>query len=112
IIGTLARPCDSLFHTVGSGTSNYRSRMMMATQDKPGSGCPFAGKTLEIHGNESRLDPAIRYDPFTFYRALREQKPVYYDAKMDVYLVTRYDDVMTVLRDPYTFSLEHGYQDR
>jgi len=87
----------------------------MAIQDNPGktnSGCPFSGKALEIHGDESRLDPAIRNDPFAFYRALREQKPVYYDAKLDVYLVTRYDDVMTVLRDPYTFSLEHGYQDR
>lgn len=63
-------------------------------------------------GTESRLDPLIRNDPFPFYRALREQQPVYYDPQLDVYLVSRYDDVMAVLRDTENFSLEHGYQDR
>lgn len=67
---------------------------------------------MQITGEETRLDPIIRNDPFPFYRALREQDPVYYDPGLDVYLVTRYDDAMTVLRDPLTYSLEHGYQDR
>jgi cytochrome P450 len=65
-----------------------------------------------LTGLESRLDPLIRNNPFPFYRALREQKPVYYDPQLDVYLVSRYDDVMAVLRDTDNFSLEHGYQDR
>jgi cytochrome P450 len=65
-----------------------------------------------LRGDESRLDPLIRNDPFSFYCALREQDPVYYDAKLDTYLVARYEDVQTVLSDPITFSLEHGYQDR
>ncbi len=76
------------------------------------SACPISGGALQLTGEESRLDPLIRNDPYPFYRAMREQKPVYYDAKLDLYLVSRYDDVMTVLRDPLTFSLEHGYQDR
>lgn len=74
--------------------------------------CPAGGETMHISGEESRLDPLIRNSPFPFYRALREQDPVYYDPKLDVYLVTRYDDALTVLRDPVTYSLEHGYQDR
>jgi cytochrome P450 len=65
-----------------------------------------------LRGDESRLDPLIRNDPFSFYRALREQAPVYYDAKLDIYLVSRYEDVQKVLSDPITYSLEHGYQDR
>lgn len=65
-----------------------------------------------ITGNETRLDPAIRNAPFPFYRALREQRPVYYDPGLDVWLVTRYDDARTVLGDSVTYSLEHGYQDR
>ena len=76
------------------------------------SKCPVTGGTLEIKGGESRLDPLIRNNPFPFYRALRKQQPVYYDPKLDTYLVTRYEDAQTVLRDPITFSLEHGYQDR
>lgn len=80
-------------------------------QDYPStepSACPFA----TITGKETRLDPLIRNNPFPFYKALREQKPVYYDPGLDLYLVTRYDDAMAILRDPITFSLEHGYQDR
>jgi cytochrome P450 len=67
---------------------------------------------IEIRGAETRLDPAIRNNPFPFYRALREQRPVYYDPGIDVYLVTRYEDAVRVLQDDVNFSLEHGYQDR
>jgi cytochrome P450 len=86
---------------------------MGATQSQADSSkCPVTGGTLELRGGESRLDPLIRNNPFPFYRALRKQQPVYYDPKLDTYLVTRYEDAQTVLRDPITFSLEHGYQDR
>jgi cytochrome P450 len=68
--------------------------------------------TLELKGGETRLDTTIRNDPFPFYRALRKQDPVYYDPGLDLYLVTRYEDAVTVLRDDATYSLEHGYQDR
>ncbi len=74
--------------------------------------CPVTDESLQLHGGESRVDPLIRNNPFPFYRALRKQEPVYFDPKLDTYLVTRYEDVQTVLRDPITFSLEHGYQDR
>lgn len=71
-----------------------------------------ADATLKLEGGESRVDPRIRNNPFPFYRALRQSEPVYYDAQIDAYLVTRYDDAVQVLRDDDTFSLEHGYQDR
>jgi cytochrome P450 len=74
--------------------------------------CPVTGNTMTLRGGESRVDPEIRNNPFPFYRALREQRPVYYDPKIDTWLVTRYEDVKTVLLDPITYSLEHGYQDR
>jgi cytochrome P450 len=67
---------------------------------------------MDLKGGETRLDPIIRNNPFPFYRALREQDPVYYDPGIDVYLVTRYDDAYQVLHDDENFSLEHGYQDR
>ncbi|MFV8816884.1 cytochrome P450 [Haliea sp. E17] len=74
--------------------------------------CPVRGERMTLTGQESRLDPLIRNNPFPFYQALREQSPVYYDPQLDLYLVTRYDDAVTVLRDPVTYSQEHGYQDR
>jgi cytochrome P450 len=69
-------------------------------------------EVLKLKGGETRLDPAIRNNPFPFYRALREQDPVYYDPGLDLYLVTRYPDAVKVLGDDETYSLEHGYQDR
>ncbi len=65
-----------------------------------------------LKGGETRLDADIRNDPFPFYRALREQDPVYYDPGLDLYLVTRYAECVEVLADNETYSLEHGYQDR
>jgi cytochrome P450 len=70
------------------------------------------GAMTTIKGDETRLDPIIRNNPYPFYKALREQRPVYYDPGLNVYLVARYEDANTVLRDPITYSLEHGYQDR
>jgi cytochrome P450 len=74
--------------------------------------CPATGDSMALRGGETRLDPLIRNNPFPFYKALRKEQPVYYDAGIDTWLVTRYDDAQTVLRDPLTYSLEHGYQDR
>jgi cytochrome P450 len=43
------------------------------------------------------LDPAVHADPYPFYRRLREEAPVMWDPFMHTWVVTRYDDVMTVL---------------
>lgn len=67
---------------------------------------------MNLKGGETRLDSNIRNNPFPFYRALREQDPVYYDPGLDLYLVTRYADAVRVLGDDDNFSLERGYQDR
>ncbi len=42
----------------------------------------------------------IAADPYPAYRALREQDPVHYNALMDAWVVTRYQDVTFVLSDP------------
>jgi hypothetical protein len=57
--------------------------------------CPVTGQTLTLTGRETRIDPLIRNNPFPFYKALREQDPVYYDPGIDVWLVSRYEDVKT-----------------
>lgn len=54
-------------------------------------------------------DPAIQEKPNNFYRALRQNDPVHFDAKLGMYLVSRYEDLETVFRDPVIFSQEQGY---
>ena len=60
-------------------------------------------ETRTLKGGETRLDADIRNNPFPFYRALREQDPVHYDPGLDLYLVTRYADCVTVLADNETY---------
>jgi cytochrome P450 len=67
-------------------------------------GCPVAG----VLGSLS--DPLINAHPLEFYQAVRKQDPVYYDEKIGMYLVTRYEDIVEVLRDPITYSDKMGYE--
>src|SRR5438445_576209 len=43
------------------------------------------------------LDPAVVATPYPLYRPLREEAPVYWDPYLHAWVVTRYDDVITVL---------------
>ncbi len=45
------------------------------------------------------LDPRVRSDPNTFYRALREYDPVHWDRYMHAWVVTSYPEVLTVLSE-------------
>lgn len=53
------------------------------------------------------FDPALRADPYTAYRRLREEAPVHYAPGAEVWCVSRYEDVMHVLKEHETFS-SHG----
>jgi cytochrome P450 len=54
------------------------------------------------------LAPENVENPYGLYELLREESPVHWDAKLEVLLVSRYDDVLAVLRDPETFSSSVG----
>lgn len=44
------------------------------------------------------LDPAVLADPYPLYRRLREEDPVHWDPYLHAWVVTRYEDVVTVLQ--------------
>ena len=50
------------------------------------------------------LSPAWRDDPYPCYRELRDHAPVALSPSTNAYCVSRYDDVMYVLRTPELFS--------
>jgi cytochrome P450 len=58
----------------------------------------------------SLADPSVQAYPEAFFRAMRRSEPVHYDEKLKMWLVSRYEDVLEVLRDPITFSDKHGYE--
>jgi cytochrome P450 len=65
------------------------------------AGCPI---------DFSLADPAVLEHPLEFYGRLRRDDPVHYDARLNSYVVSRYEDVMTVLRDAETYSQELGWK--
>jgi cytochrome P450 len=50
------------------------------------------------------LDAAFLDDPYPSYRQLREHDPVYMDRRFLGWIISRYDDVQAVLRDPTVSS--------
>jgi hypothetical protein len=52
------------------------------------------------------LDPRLRTNPYDVYRELRNESPVFWQAMMQTWVLTRYDDNLTVLRDHASFSSE------
>jgi cytochrome P450 len=73
--------------------------------------CPVHGGGAEAI-DFTMADPAILSigKPHDYYRRLRDNDPVHYDAKLNSWLVTRYEDVEEVLRDAITFSQEEGWK--
>jgi cytochrome P450 len=70
--------------------------------------CP-AGFGKSALADMTLSNPAIGAQPNAFYQAMRNEDPVHYDEKLGMWLVSRYDDIVTVLRDPLTYSDKHGY---
>lgn len=73
------------------------------------TGCPVGNERLASLEAVSFIDPAVQENPFAYYRTLRYGDPVHFEEDLGMYLVSRHEDLMTVLRDPVVFSQELGY---
>lgn len=69
--------------------------------------CPMS--EAELLANGSMTDPIISARPRPFYAAMRARDPVHFDEKLGMYLVSRYEDIATIQKDPITFSVQKGY---
>lgn len=54
------------------------------------------------------MAPETAEDPYEFYAALRQQAPVYEVPGLGLFIVSRYDDVLQVVRNPGLFSSKSG----
>jgi cytochrome P450 len=75
-------------------------------------GCPVGGQEASLLADATLTDPKILARPNAFYGAMRAEDPVHLDPKLNMYLVSRYEDLQTVLRDPVTYSVEKGYNEQ
>jgi len=50
------------------------------------------------------LAPASLADPYPFFAHAHRDAPVFFSERFNLWIVTRYEDIWTALRDPATFS--------
>lgn len=55
--------------------------------------------------------PAFREDPHPFFHRLREQDPVHFSPTVGVWVLTRYADVMSALREPRISASARHWRD-
>jgi len=54
------------------------------------------------------LDKRYKSDPHSIWRRLRDEAPLYYNAELDFYALSRFADTDAAHRDAKTFSSAHG----
>ena len=53
-------------------------------------------------------DHQLHDNPYPIYSRLRKEEPIYYNEKRDFWVVSRYQDVKTIIQDPETFISSKG----
>ncbi|WP_069300665.1 cytochrome P450/oxidoreductase [Neptunicoccus sediminis] len=87
----------------------------MTNTAKPvAAGCPFSGAAkqetcpmgdpAELARSFNPFEGAYQVDPAEALRWSRDQLPVFYAPELGYWVVSRYDDIKTVFRDPILFS--------
>jgi cytochrome P450/nitrite reductase/ring-hydroxylating ferredoxin subunit len=68
----------------------------------PTDECPYSGTLQGIDFDP--MAPDQRECPFDLYARARDQMPVFYSDRFDLWIVTRYEDIARILKDPARFS--------
>lgn len=69
---------------------------------------------LAIHRRRTPLfrfdpySPAVDSDPFPFYKTLRDEHPCFWSEEANMWILSRYDDIVTALNDWETYSSAKG----
>jgi cytochrome P450 len=61
---------------------------------------------VSVHYDPYSAD--VKRDPYPYYRAMRDEAPAYYNADLDFWALSRFDDVIDALHDPATFCSGQG----
>lgn len=57
-----------------------------------------------VHHTFDPLADEYLADPYPTMSAMREETPAFYSPELDMYVITRYDDIEAIFKDPATFS--------
>lgn len=63
--------------------------------------------------SDNLMAPDVIHDPHTYYHTLRDADPVHWNDRWGGWVITRYEDVVRVLRDAESFSADRmGFLER
>lgn len=65
---------------------------------------PSTGTAPAAEDLDDMFAPAAIADPYAYYRKLREADPVHWNERYQLWVITRYDDVVWLVRHPEYFS--------
>ncbi len=54
------------------------------------------------------VTPILDDEPYPVYKTLRDESPLYHDERYDLWVLSRFEDVQSAMRDWRTFSQEPG----
>ena len=66
---------------------------------------PVEGTRTILDQEYSPLSPAHIAHPYAFYAHARQTEPVFFSAFLNAWVVTRYSDAITVLKDHQRFAM-------
>jgi cytochrome P450 len=71
---------------------------------RPAEGACPCGKSTELSQQYSPLSSAHMANPYAFYARARKEEPIFFSPLMDAWVVTRYEDAVSILKDHRRFA--------
>ena len=62
------------------------------------------GSGYPVNEDFDPLDPDYLADPYPYFAKFRSETPDFYAPKIDFWVVSRYEDIQKIVKDPETFS--------
>ncbi|MEL7243536.1 MAG: cytochrome P450 [Cyanobacteria bacterium J06573_2] len=79
--------------------------MIEQNNTKSTANCPFhAGKEYQPF-----VEPQLE-NPYPFFQIARNQEPVFYSSVVNAYVITKYEDVLSILKNPTVYSSAKSLQ--
>ena len=64
----------------------------------------MSGPAAQARFDDYLSSPEFYVDPYPVYHILRDEAPIFWSERWNAWVLTRYADVLTVVRDPDSFS--------
>src|SRR5580765_4687775 len=108
----LSAPCNCPHSRSASARRRSEPTQVMGPDDRerregPGATTSYmGGKGMGTAIHDDLFAPDVIADPYGYFNRLRAEDPVHWNAKYELWVFTRYDDIVWLVRHPELFSSE------